>query len=310
MNVFSHSKINSILILFIIVLTFLSCDNKQTSLDLSMYEYRDTKKLVKFAYDAAQLIKEKGLKGIDILKQNRKKYSRENLYLYVYKLNGKNLFHGGVKEFEGSNLSEIMDLGGKKVHKLALKALNNEHNPHGWVHYNWWKPERFYPVPKSSCHFKVTTQEGVELYVGAGMDYPHEEKEFIKILVKTAIDLIKEKGESAFPELRDPTSQFIYREVKIFVIDNNGKNIISPVINNSPIEINILNSKDAAGHKPFQRALKILQNKDFTWEVFLAKSRSKRILQKKTLYLRKLQLNKRIIYVGAITDMPEPAWTS
>jgi len=78
-----------------------------------------------------------------------------------------------------------------------LDALEDKNNPHARVHSSWWEPGKFYPVPKSSCHFKVKTPEGKELFVGGGMNYPHEEKDFIRIIVGDATQLIKEKGQEA-----------------------------------------------------------------------------------------------------------------
>jgi len=306
----SKTRNFALLFLIILMLTATSCDYSQTDIDLSRYEFRDTKKLVKFAYHAAEIIRKKGITCIDSFKKNRDNFGNNDFYLYIYKFDGENLFHAGIKEFEGQNLADVLDLDGKAIHKSVITALENKKNPHAWVHYNWWKPKRFYPVPKSSCHFKVITDEGGKLYVGAGMDFPHEEKEFIRIIVDTAVDLIQKKGKEALEKLKDPTSQFIYREVRVFVFDDEGKTLISPVLNYSPVEINFLESKDAAGHKPFERALTSLKDRGSTWEVFLAKSRSRRILLKKILYLRKIKLNDEIIYVGAVTDMPEPAWTN
>jgi hypothetical protein len=61
------------------------------------------------------------------------------------------------------------------------------------------------------------------------------------------------------------------------------------------------------GHKPFEKALqKLKNNKDAVWEVFLAKNRYERIRIKKTLYLRKTYIAGEEIYVGAITDLPQP----
>ncbi len=62
--------------------------------------------------------------------------------------------------YENTNLIDVTDKNGKEIAKLTLDALKDPNNPHAWVHYSWWEPGKFYPVPKSSCHFKVTTPEG------------------------------------------------------------------------------------------------------------------------------------------------------
>ncbi len=114
-------------------------------------------------------------------------------------MNGTNLFHAGMPEIEGQNLSNLTDKDGKPVTQLILNALSNETNPHSWVHYSWWEENTFYPVPKSSCHFLVKTPEGASLFVGGGMNYPHEEKEFVRIIVDDAVELIQKIPNTASP---------------------------------------------------------------------------------------------------------------
>ena len=101
-------------------------------------------------------------------------------------MNFTNLFHAGMEDLEGKNLKDITDKNGKNITSSVFKALEDKNNPHAWIHYSWWEPGKFYPVPKSSCHFKVKTQDGEELFVGGGLNYPQEETEFIRIIVDDA----------------------------------------------------------------------------------------------------------------------------
>jgi hypothetical protein len=94
--------------------------------------------------------------------------------------------------------------------------------------------------------------------------------------------------------------------VKVFAFTKTGKLLISPVMNDSLTDFKLLDCVDEMGHKPFEKALIELKNKDFVWEVFLAKNRYQRILVKKSLYLRKTHIADQEIYVGAITDLPQP----
>ena len=190
---------------------------------------------------------------------------------------------------------------------MAVAALADKNNPHAWVHYTWWEPGKFYPVPKSSCHFKVTTPEGQAWLVGGGLNYPLEEKEFVRIVVDDAAQLIREKGAPALSRLEDPASQYNFRDVKVFVFTPTGKLLISPVMNDSLTDLKLLDCVDVMGHKPFKEALtELTHNKDAVWQVFLAKNRYERILVKKSLYLRKTRMADQEVYVGAITDLPQP----
>lgn len=283
------------------------CGNEQQDLDLSMYEYRDTRNLVKFVYGAATILEKDGEAGFDYFKGHRELFRTPEYYLYIYDMNGKNAFHAGMPELEGKNLIGITDINGKKAVQLLLDSLQDKNNPHAWVHYFWWEPGKFYAVPKSSCHFKATTPEGNTYCVGGGMNYPHEEKEFIRIVVDDAVDLIRSKGMDALPEIADPTQKYTYRDVRVFAFRANGELLISPVINNQYSQIKLLECVDEVGKKPFADALEKLRTSDRTWEVFMAKNRYRRNLVKKCLYLRKVTVGEQEILVGAITDLPQPS---
>lgn len=282
------------------------CESRYKDLDLSVYQYRDTKDLVKFVYDASLLLKKDGLKSLEYFRNNRELNFTSDRYLYIYDINGVNIYHAGMPHLEGKNLWNLTDKNGKKPVQMVIAALADKNNPHAWVHYSWWEPGKFYPVPKSSCHFKVTTPEGKILFVGGGLNYPHEEKEFIRIIVDDAAQVIEKKGLSAFSEIADPASHYNFRDVKVFAFAPDGKVLISPVLNDSQTEFKLLDCVDEMGHKPFAKALNELKSRDSAWEVFLAKNRYQRILVKKSLYLRKINVGKREIYVGAITDLPQP----
>ena len=293
--------------LFVLLSIFISgCESRYEKLDLSVYQYRDTKDLVKFVYDASLIIKKDGLKSLDYFRNNRQLLNTPERYFYIYDMNGVNIYHAGMPHLEGKILRGLTDKNGKKAVQMVIAALADKNNPHAWVHYSWWEPGKFYPVPKSSCHFKVTTPEGKEVFVGGGLNYPHEEKEFIRIVVDDAAQLIKEKGASALSEIADPASQYNFRDVKVFAFTPEGKLLISPVMNDNLSEFKLMDCVDEMGHKPFVKALNELKNKDYVWEVFLAKNRYQRILVKKSLYLRKTYIAGQEIYAGAITDLPQP----
>ncbi|HQG65949.1 MAG TPA: cache domain-containing protein, partial [Smithella sp.] len=168
-------------LLILLSLLISGCENRYENLDISVYQYRDTKDLVKFVYDASRMIKKDGLKSVEFLKNDRQIHYSPDRYLYIYYMNGVNIYHAGMPHLEGKNLWELKDKNGKKPIQMVIAAIKDQNNPHAWVHYSWWEPGKFYPVPKSSCHFKVTTPEGQEIFVGGGLNYPHEEKEFIRI---------------------------------------------------------------------------------------------------------------------------------
>jgi uncharacterized protein YcfL len=295
--------------LLLMLIIFVSgCKSKYRDLDLSMYKYRDTKDLVKFVYDASLILEKDGMKSLAYFQNNRKLFHTPDYYLYIYDMKGTNIYHAGMEHLEGKNLWNVTDKNGKKAIQLVLDALEDKNNPHAWVHYSWWEPGNFYPVPKSSCHFKVTTPEGKEIFVGGGINYPHEEQEFIKIIVDDAAQLIADKGRSALADIANPVSQYNYRDVRVFAFLPDGEMLISPAINSTFSQTNLLECADEVGHKPFVKALKKLESADAVWEVFMAKNPYQRRLIKKCLYIRKTMIAGKEVYVAAITDLPEPPY--
>ena len=299
-------SVNSLRILFMLILMISGCKSKYEDLDLTMYQYRDTKDLLRFVYKAALKLEKGGMKSLDYFRNNRHLFNTEDYYLYIFDMNGKNLYHAAMEQLEGENLLDITDKDGKKIVQLILNALGDQNNPHAWVHYSWWEPGKFYPVPKSSCHFEVRTPDGKELFVGAGSDYPHEEKEFIRIVVDGAAQLISEQGRTAFARISSPTSQYSYRDVRVFAFRPDGEILISPVLGDDFSRIRLLECTDEVGHEPFAKAAKTLGSRDHVWEVFMAKNRYQRELVKKCLYIRKTTMAGEEVFVAAITDLPQP----
>jgi len=296
------------LVIALLVAALSGCKGSYEDLDLTMYQYRDTRNVVRFVYDAALMLNRDGAVGLAHLRSHRAEYSTPDYYLCVYDVTGANLFHAGMEALEGRNLWDVTDKNGKPVFQQVVEALEDASNPHAWVHYSWWEPGRFYPVPKSSCHFKIETPEGEELIVGGGLSYPHEEREFIRIVVDDAAKLIERNGADALAEISDPVSKYSYRDVRVFAFYRDGETLISPAINSTFSQTNLLECVDEVGQKPFAQAIEDLQSADSVWAVFMAKGPYQRRLIRKILYIRETTLTGEEIYVAAITDLPEPPY--
>ncbi|HNT51985.1 MAG TPA: cache domain-containing protein [Candidatus Syntrophosphaera sp.] len=292
-----------ILGLVLLVLMLQACSSGEEGIDLSAYKYNDTRRLVRFVHAAAQKMQKEGLAGLAEYKQENR--TQSDYYLYVYDLQGVNIFHAGMPELENRNLREIRDKDGKRTLELVFEAVVNPENPHGWVHYTWWEPGKFYPVPKSSCHFQLRLPDGRDVIIGGGINYPLEEREFARIAVDSAVNLIQAKGDSALTLIAENESSYNFREVKVFAFKADGTILISPVLGDSLYQANLLDCTDETGHRPFQRALEQMRDQDRAWQIFLAKNRYERNLVKKTLYLRRTRMDTDTIYVGAVTDLPQ-----
>lgn len=297
-------KLNTVLPAIILLALLPGCSGKYDELNLSVYMYRDTRNLVRFVYDAVCIVETEGDASIEYFRDNRNDYCSEDYYLYIYDMNATNLFHAGMPYFEGRNLRDISDINGKKIFDMICEALEDTCNPHAWVHYSWWEPGCFYPVPKSSCHFRVSTPQGEEFIVGGGLNYPPEEKEFARIIVDIAVELIEREGENAIDFIDNPTSIYNFREVRIFAFRPDNRVVISPVVEDIVLQVDLLDVVDRAGNRPFALAVQQLENRDRVWQVFMVRNRYERQLEKKAIYLRETVLSGETLFIGAITDLP------
>ena len=281
-----------------------ACGVRPDPIDVSVYDYRDTRELVRFVARAARALEQDGL---EVLRDPARCPVRAgDNYLYVYDLDNTCLFHAGMPDLVGKNLAEITDIEGKPVSRLVRVELANPENPHGWVHYTWWAPGKFHPVPKSSCNFQVKLPDGRDVFVGGGLDFPHEEREFVRIVVDSAVRLIEARGRDAIATIADPAAGYQYREVRVFAFQPGGRLLISPVLGDSRIELDLAACVDETGHRPFERAMRLLETEPHAWQIFMARSRTERQLVKKILYLRKTVLDGEPLFVGAVTDLPQP----
>ncbi len=286
------------------IILLAGCVRPTDVIDVSAYDYRDTRNLVRMVADAARLLEGEGLPALDSLRE-RCSPSGE-YYLYVYDAEDICLYHAGMPELVNQCLADIKDIDGKSISRLIREALNNPDNPHGWVHYTWWEPGKFYPVPKSSCHFRIRLPDGRKIYVGGGLNHPHEEREFIRISVDSAARLIQARGADALPAIADPLASYNFRDVRVFAFREDGRMLISPVLGDNRIGLDLRRCVDAAGNRPFDRALSLLETQASVWQAFIDYSRDERQPVKKTLYIRRTVLNNEPVYLGAITDLPHP----
>jgi len=278
--------------------------------DTRRYDYRDTRQLVTMTGRAAALIEKMGEKAFESFRKYPGRWSLDgNSYLYVYDLDGVNLFHGGYPELKGKNLMDFTDLHGKKPAEMIIDQLHNypDINPHGWIHYLWVPPGAFDTTWKSSCNFAVTMPDGREVFVGSGINDPLQEREFYRIIGDEAAQLLQQKGRSALDKLNAPEGQFTIHDRGVFVIDRKGNAIIDPGLNLDKPR-NLFNYRDITGRNPLVELNDQLQHKDKGWVITLHRKRAGSKPIKQGIYGRRVRVDGQDLIVGAICPLPRPAW--
>ncbi len=278
--------------------------------DLRVYDYRATRMLVRLTARAARRLEEKGEAAFADFSDHPDQWSVDGeSYLYVYDWEGVNLFHGGYPELKGRDLGDLHDLLGKNIHRLVLDQLDNhsEVNPHGWCHYLWTAPGSLQGTWKSSCHFPAALPDGRRVYVGSGHNTPLVEREFFRITVDQAAGLISEKGSAALAKLKSPEGPFTIYDEAVFVLDPAGRAIIDPALDLKQPR-NLFTYRDLSGRFPLRELAERLEKEKSAWEVTLNRERAGGHPVKKGIYARKAELDSKPVIVGAICELPEPAW--
>ena len=276
--------------------------------ELALYDYRDTRKLVRAVRSAAQLLEQRGTNAFETMQASPKTWNNDLFYVYVYAMDGLCLYHPAAPEFLGRNLLEVADADGRLALRMALDAVDDPDNPHGWLHYLWHPAGGFNPVPKSSCHFAATLPDGRRVIVGGGMEYPPEERLFARFAVDAAVRLLADNGSAGLAAIARPATKFRFRDVKVFVMDESGNALVDPALD-SIASRNLSSFHDAAGHAPFEQIVRKLKESDRCWEVMLARNRYQRVMEKKVVYARRGSMDGSNVVVGAATSLPRPIWS-
>lgn len=309
-------KLHLTVTLLLYALLFAGCsgieqkDTKRAStVDTTMYDFRDTKKLVRTVKMASLLVEQKGTGAFNDFRNDPATWNNPLYYIYVYSIDGTCLYHPQRPDFEGHNLIDVTDVQGRKPLKLAIEATGDVNNPHGWVHYIWHPAQGLQAIAKSSSHFGATMPDGRKVIVGAGMDMPPEEKMFAKFTVDSAVEMLKKQGASGLDHIRNPTARFHFRDVKVFVLREDGTALVDPALDTvSPR--NLKEYRDIGGNYPFKSVIERLRSEDVCWVVMLDRNRYLRVMGKKAIYARKGTIDGLPVVVAAMTTLPKPIWSN
>jgi hypothetical protein len=257
--------------------------------------------------DAARELEAKGPAAWETFSTHPERWRYEDTYFYIYSTNGLCLYHGGMPELIGQKLPGLRGAEGRLLLDMAQEAVRNPNNPDGWIHYWWNRPKRLYPEWKSSCNRLVMLPDGETVLLGIGKSELLPERAFIQVVVDSAAALLNETCAAGIDELSDPLSFYHMPDASLFVVTETGEALIAPAFQTKKAR-NILDYQDDAGHAPLREAFRRLQAADSTWVIVLAKDPNSMNMEKRGLYMKKTRMGDEMVYVGATTLLPEPAW--
>ncbi len=193
-------------------------------------EYRqpDARELVALVRAAAELVRQKGEAAFAELNQAGGRWYQDDRYVFVDTCQGVEVVNPAFPEFVGKDILNLRDAHGKTMVRDALDLACGPRGGQGWVFYQWPRPGAVEPSWKSSYVVGVRAPSGQGYVVGSGAYGLGMEHQFLVQKVDQACELIRQKGEAAFPELRRTDGQFVFRDTYVFVDSAEGVELVNP----------------------------------------------------------------------------------
>jgi signal transduction histidine kinase len=274
---------------------------------LESYRYEQTRELVAFVEEAAEYFHAKGEEALPEFAHEGSKWFEGDRYIFIYDLDGTNVFHAVERRFQGKNLTDIEDINGRPVARLAIDIAKNEDKPYGWIHYYWVEPGQIEPMWKSAYIVRVEDPSGKPYLLGSGLYNMKTEPQFVVDVVDSAAELIESEGEAAFDALRTTSSEYNFADSFIFVISMNGTAIVDPGYPTIAGR-DLLNYTDAVGEYMVRDMIEALKTEDSAWVMFMERKENEPNPSTKLAYVRKAELEDETIIVGSSFFVENPIW--
>ncbi len=262
-------------------------------------KYPETKQVLSIVEDASRLVGQKGEAAFPEFKKRGSKWLHGDTYVFVIDTKGNVIINPNRPELEGKNQIALKDAMGKPfIKNFIVEVTGYPGKTQGWSHYVWFKPGHEIASWKTSYMKLVKAPSGKEYIVGSGLYEMRPEKVFVTDVVNEAAALVKKDGRKAFPVLRDRTGEFNYLSTYVFVIDQDGRDLVNPAFPQHEGK-SVLDLKDSSGIFFIRDMMTMLSSRDSGWLVYSwPKPRTTQPANKET-YVRKVKSGNEIFYVGS-----------
>ena len=176
--------------------------------------------------EAAGILHQQGEAAYPLFREHGSKWLHDDLYMFVWTLDGKRIFHGGEPETEGADVRGLKDVIDRPYGRMMLDAAASP-SGEGWVHYMRPEPRDIFPIWKSSFVRRVTFPSGEQYLVGSGVYSMPMDRALIEDVVNRAAALVAERGPGAFAQLRDKTGPFVFMDTYVFVDRPDGLELVN-----------------------------------------------------------------------------------
>ena len=273
------------------------------------YLYEDTKQLVRFVEDAAALMERNGTTAFGEFRREDSHWFSRKYYLFVYDLDGVNVFHATSPELVGKNLMKFRDMDGKPVLGYVTDiGRKPQRDANGWVFYHWDEKNEFLPKWKTAYIRKVVAPDGKVYLLGSGIYNAKIERLFVEENVRRGAELLAAEGkDAAFRAFRDPSSRFNFLETYIYVTDEQGRALVDPAFPMMQGR-DLSNFTDAIGRPVMKEIIAKLKSHDEAWVQYLWPRPGAATPSRKLAYVRKVRIGGETFLIGSDFFLATPIW--
>ena len=258
------------------------------------YRYAETNRLVDLVNDAAALIRQSGESAFPSLTKTGSRWRNGEQYIFVIDLKGYCFVHGD-SALVGKNINDLRDPNGKPIIQWFIrKALGPGQS--GWTHYRWIRPGDSVPTWKTTYTKLANSPSGAIYIVGAGLYNMKMEKAFSVEAVDDAVVLLRQMGPKAFNLLRDKTSEFVYKDTYIFIVDSAYTVLVDPAFPGEEGH-NVYDYHDINGKYFFREFFQIANEKGSGWVDYYWPKPGEGKPSPKTSYVRKVTV-RGVVYLA------------
>ena len=255
-----------------------------------------TQKMVALVKDAAALIQSKGEKAFKEFRKSGSRWRRGEDYVFVLDPAGNMVVHNDPA-MEGRNQIDLKDVNGKPIVRGLLSAATVA-SPEGWYHYEWPVPGGLLPRWKSSYVRLVKAPSGRDYVVGCGVYDDRMQKPFVVDMVMNAVSEVERLGRVSFPRFHDRQGSYIAKDAYVFVIDEDGIDLVNPGFRNLEGR-NIIDLVDAEGRKPIREMWRKVRDSGSGWVDYMWAKPGEGVPTLKSTYVHKARLGDRDVIVGS-----------
>ncbi len=225
------------------------------------------------------------------------RWLHDDIYFFVWSLEGNRVFHGEIPEGEGKNVRDLTDILGKPIGRMFLDIAASPEGE-GWLHCMWPRPYDVFPAWKSCFVQRVTFPSGRQYLVGSGIYNMQADKPLIEDVVNRAAALVAEKGQEAFDVLRDKKGPFYFMDTFVFVDSPEGVELVNggmPSLEGR----NLRNERDLRGKQAVRDYIDAALEQGSAWVDYYWYKPGENTPSHKHTFVRKVQHGNDTYIVGA-----------